>query len=58
MGVTKKQMLKKIGDVDDKILEALKGKPKIHPEKLTVKELREVLKAFETLYEFFVKIKE
>ena len=58
MGVTKRQILKKIGDVGDKILEALKGNPKIHPEKLTVKELKEVLKAFETLHEFFVKIKE
>lgn len=58
MGVTKRQILKKISDVDDKILEVVKGKPKIHPEKLTVKELKEVLKAFETLYEFFVKVKE
>ena len=58
MGVTKRQILKKIADVDDKILEVAKGNPKIHPEKLTVKELKEVLKAFETLYEFFVRIKE
>ena len=58
MGVKKRQILKKISDVDDKILEVVKGKPKIHPEKLTVKELKEVLKAFETLYKFFVKIKE
>ena len=58
MGMTKRKLLQKISDVDDKMLALTKERKdvKIHPEDLTVKELKEVLHAFETLYSAFDKM--
>ena len=55
MAMTKIDILMKFGEVDDKILELCKDKPKIHPEMLTKKELEDALKCFEGLYEFTKK---
>ncbi len=55
MAMTKMEILLKMGEVDDKILELCKDKPKIHPEKLTKKELEEALRCFEGLYEYTKK---
>ena len=56
--MTKKELLQKISDVDDKILALTKDvkEAKLYPEDLTVKELKELLKAFETLYSAFNKM--
>lgn len=48
-------ILRKIKDVDDKMLEFTKTNPKIHPDKLTCKDLQRLLEAFKTVYELFDK---
>ena len=55
MALTKKELLLRIGKVDDEILEFTKTKPKLHPEFLTNKELKEVLEAFKTILLYFKK---
>ena len=60
MSMTKREILEKIDRVDDKILTLAKGKTgkDLHPENLTVKELKEMLNAFETVYSAFGKMLE
>ena len=48
-------ILMKIKDADDKLLDFYNSEPKLHPEKLTCRELNELLAAFETVYELSVK---
>lgn len=56
MAKTKKEILLQIGDVDNKMLAFCNAKPQIHPERLTVNELKQLLKAFETIYDLFEKV--
>ena len=60
MSMTKREILEKLDRVDNQILTLAKGKTgkDLHPENLTVKELKEVLNAFETLYSAFDKMLE
>ena len=55
--MTKMQILQKISEVDDKLLEFFneKPKPKINPMKLKKAELERLLDAFETIDELFRK---
>ena len=49
-------LLKKISNVDDKLLDLCdRKKYKLHPEKLTYKDLNRLLNAFKTVYELFYK---
>lgn len=53
--MTKAQILKKISDVDDKLLDFCDKKPKLDPLKLKKVELKRLMDAFETVYELFEK---
>ena len=53
--MTKMQILQKISEVDDKLLEFCGKKPKINPMKLKKTELERLLEAFETMNELFTK---
>ena len=53
--MTKAQILKKISDVDDKLLDFCDKKPKLDPLKLKKVELERLMGAFETVYELFEK---
>ena len=53
--MTKMQLLKKIGEVNDKILNWADKKPKMEPLKLKKAELERLLDATSTLYELYVK---
>ena len=53
--MTKIQLLKKIGEVDDRLLSFHSKKPKIDPLKLKKTELEQLLDAFETMDELFRK---
>lgn len=46
----KEGLLKRIKDVDDRLLAFCNSKPNFHPERLTVNELKKLLSAFETMY--------
>ena len=60
--MTKTQILQRISEIDDKLLEFYNEKPQncstviINPMKLKKAELIELLDAFETLYELFVEM--
>ena len=54
--MTKTQILQRISEIDDKLLEFYNEKPKINPMKLKKAELIELLDAFETIYELFVEM--
>ena len=53
--MTKMQILKKIGEVDDQILRWADKKPKMDPLKLKKTELERLLEATSTLYELYTK---
>ena len=53
--MTKMQILKKIDEIDHKMLSFCDEKPKIHPFKLKKAELERLLDAFETMYELYTK---
>ena len=55
IGPRKLELLYKIGAVDDKLLAFYDSKPKMHLEKLTMKDLKRLLEAFNTVYELFAK---
>lgn len=55
IGPRKIKLLKQIKDVDDELLAFFDDKPNVHIEKLTMKDLRNLLEAFNTVYELFVK---
>ena len=55
IGPRKLELLYKIGAVDDKLLAFYDSKPKMHLEKLTMKDLKRLLEAFSAVYEIFVK---
>lgn len=55
IGPRKLELLNKIGAVDDKLLAFYDSKPKMHLEKLTMKDLKRLFDAFSTVYEIFVK---
>ena len=53
--MTKLQILQKISEVDDKILNWYNEKPRINPTVLKKAELERLLDAFKTIYELFEK---
>lgn len=53
--MTKMQLLKRIKEVDDRILSFLNKKPKLNPQKLKKAELERLLDVFETMDELFRK---
>ena len=55
IGPRKLELLNKIGAVDDKLLAFYDSKPKMHLEKLTMKDLKRLLEAFSAVYEIFAK---
>ncbi len=54
--MTKMQLLKKIDEVDNKMLSFCNEKHKLHPFKLKKAELERLLDAFETMYELYTKM--
>ena len=55
MRITKNDILNEINKVDSQLLKFADSKPKLDPNKLTVKELTELLEAFKTVYKLFKK---
>lgn len=55
IGPRKLKLLHQIKDVDNKMLAFCNNKPIIHLENLTMKDLRKLLEAFNTVYELFIK---
>ena len=53
--MTKLELLEKLKEADRKLLDFYNTKPRLHPEVLTNKELTDLIKAFETIYELSVK---
>ena len=53
--MTKLELLEKLNEADRKLLDFYNTKPLLHPEVLTNKELTDLIKAFETVYELGVK---
>ena len=53
--MTKAQILKKISDVDDKLLDFSNKKPKVNLLKLKKVELERLMDAFETVHELLEK---
>ena len=53
--MTKVKILKKISEVDDKLLDFFDKKPKLDPLKLKKVELERLMEAYETFYELFSK---
>ena len=53
--MTKMQILKKIGEVDDQLLCWADKKPKMYPLKLKKAELERLLEATSTIYELYTK---
>lgn len=53
--MTKAQILKKISDIDNKLLDFNDKKPKLDFLKLKKAELERLMDAFETVYELFEK---
>lgn len=55
MTESKKELLMQIKDMDDKLLAFYNTKPQLHPERLSVNELKRLLRAFETVYTLSVR---
>ena len=53
--MTKLELLEKLNEADRKLLDFYNTKPRLHAEALTNKELTDLIKAFETVYELGVK---
>ncbi len=53
--MTKAQIIKKIWDVDEKLLDFFDKKPKLDPLKLKKVELERLMEAYKTFYELFLK---
>lgn len=55
IGPRKLELLRQLKAVDNKLLTFCDNKPNMHMENLTMKDLRKLLEAFNTVHELFVK---